>query len=253
MKLAVLACAILLAPLVALSEAGGRPSGYTFLGAELRALQDDDFANPGMLWVDRGVRLWNTPTGDAGKSCADCHGEPETLLGVASRLPEWNATRRRVENLEMRINDCRSTRQGAPALAWEGDDLLGLTTLVAHQSRGLPVDIAVDAAAAATLDRGREAYHRRRGQLDLSCADCHENHVGRQLRGDTVSAGTSNGFPIYRLTWETLGSRQRMVQWCFDAVRAEPPPWNSPDALALELYLAWRDQGLAIETPAVRR
>ena len=37
------------------------------------------------------------------------------------------------------------------------------------------------------------------------------------------------------------------------AVRAEPPPHGSDDHLALELYLAWRANGLAIETPAIRR
>jgi len=255
-KPTLLAGALLLALLVkppATAEPGARPSGYDFLGSELKALQDDDFANPGMLWVDRGARLWNAPTGEADKSCAECHLEPESLRGVATRLPAWNAAQARVENLEMRINHCRSTRQNAPALAWESADLLGLTALVAHQSRGLPVAVTADGPAAAALERGRKAYHQRRGQLDLSCADCHDDHVGRQLRGDTLSAGTSNGFPIYRLTWETLGSRQRMVQWCFDAVRAEPLPRGSADALALELFLAWRDRGLPVETPAVRR
>ena len=35
----------------------GPRSGYAWLGPELRALQDDAFANPGMLWIDRGRRL----------------------------------------------------------------------------------------------------------------------------------------------------------------------------------------------------
>jgi len=36
-------------------------------------------------------------------------------------------------------------------------------------------------------------------------------------------------------------------------VRAEPPPYNAPDLLDLSLFLAWRAQGLAIESPGVRR
>ena len=33
-------------------------SGIEFASAETRALQQDDFANPGMLWVARGEKLW---------------------------------------------------------------------------------------------------------------------------------------------------------------------------------------------------
>jgi hypothetical protein len=36
-------------------------------------------------------------------------------------------------------------------------------------------------------------------------------------------------------------------------VRAEPPAYNAPDLLDLSLFLAWRAQGLAIESPGVRR
>ena len=38
-------------------------------------MQDDDTANPGMLWVLDGEALWNRKAGAAGKSCADCHGD----------------------------------------------------------------------------------------------------------------------------------------------------------------------------------
>ncbi len=62
-----------------------------------------------------------------------------------------------------------------------------------------------------------------------------------------------NGFPIYRLTWQTLGSRHRMFRWCNEAVRAQPFAYGSAPYLALELYAAWRARGLRLETPAVRR
>jgi sulfur-oxidizing protein SoxA len=35
-------------------------------------------------------------------------------------------------------------------------------------------------------------------------------------------------------------------------MRAEPFGAGSPEYIALELYLAWRGNGLPIETPAVR-
>ena len=39
----------------------------------------------------------------------------------------------------------------------------------------------------------------------------------------------------------------------YSGVRAELPPYESADLLDLSLFLAWRAQGLAIETPGVRR
>ena len=38
-------------------------SGIEFVSADIRALQADDFANPGMLWVARGEKLWQEPAG----------------------------------------------------------------------------------------------------------------------------------------------------------------------------------------------
>lgn len=227
-------------------------SGYAWLGPELRALQDDDFANPGMLWVDHGERLWRTPAG-TGASCADCHGEPSSLAGVAARMPRWDPALGGLENLEMQINACRSEHQNAPPWPWESEPLLAMTTLVASTSRGMPLAPDVTGSAVMALRAGRREYERRRGQLDLSCRNCHEQHAGRHLRGDVVSEGMINGFPIYRLTWQTLGSRHRMFRWCNEAVGAEPHVWGADEYLALELYLAWRGRGLPLETPAVRR
>ncbi|HTC96940.1 MAG TPA: sulfur oxidation c-type cytochrome SoxA, partial [Bradyrhizobium sp.] len=38
---------------------GERRSGYSFMGPDTRAMQDDDTSNPGMLFVLDGEALWN--------------------------------------------------------------------------------------------------------------------------------------------------------------------------------------------------
>lgn len=227
-------------------------SGYDFLSVETRALQDDDFANPGMLWVDLGEALWSTPAG-GGRSCADCHGDPAALRGIGATYPKWSQAEGRVISLEQRINLCRSGKQEAEALPYGSADLIGLTAFVMHQSRGLPVAVATDGPAAAAHARGRAYYETRRGQLNLSCANCHEEHVGDRLRGEVISQGQVNGFPIYRQLWQDMGSVGRMIAWCNDAVRAAPLAEGSPMAVELELYLRARGNGLRVETPAVRR
>src|SRR5471032_2309098 len=52
-----------------------RHSDYEFMSRETQAMQDDDAANPGMLWVLEGEMLWNTKVGETNKSCADCHDD----------------------------------------------------------------------------------------------------------------------------------------------------------------------------------
>jgi sulfur-oxidizing protein SoxA len=228
-------------------------SGSSFLAPETRRQQDDLTVNPGMLWVEKGAALWNRPEGATGKSCAACHGEPATMAGVAARYPAFDAGAGRLLNLEARIQDCRAVRQAGAPLAYESDDLLALTALVAHQSRGRPLAVRIDGPARAAFERGRALYYQRQGQLDLSCANCHEQNWGRRLRSETISQGHPNGYPIYRLEWQGVGSLHRRFRSCFQGVRAEAPAPGGDEAIALELFLVWRAETLPLETPGIRR
>jgi L-cysteine S-thiosulfotransferase len=252
-----LACVL---PLLALGQEPPRAiapsdlrSGKEFVSPETRAQQEDLAVNPGMLWVEQGEKLWREAAGADGKSCASCHGEASSLAGVAARYPAYDAKAQRLLNLEARIQQCRVERQKAAPLAYESQPLLSLTALVAHQSRGQPMRVAIDGPARSFFEAGRTLYHEQQGQLDLSCAQCHEQSWGKRLRAERISQGHPNGFPAYRLEWQTMGSLHRRLRACYQGVRAEPPISGSPELVALELYLAWRAQGLAIETPAVRR
>ena len=44
-----------------------RRSGYSFMAPDTKAMQDDDTANPGMLWVLDGEALWKRKAGAAGQ------------------------------------------------------------------------------------------------------------------------------------------------------------------------------------------
>lgn len=234
-------------------RAAPKRSGYADAGPQTRAMQDDDEANPGFLWVARGAALWDEKAGRAGRSCRDCHGEAAaSMRGVAARMPAWDEASGRVLNLEQRIDRCRGERQQAPPLAPEGDDRLGLAAYVGLQSRGMPMAVAVDGPARAAFERGRELFRTRFGQLDLSCGQCHDRRAGEKLAGNPIPQGHPNGYPLYRLEWQGMGSLARRLRNCLAGVRAEPFAPGSPDHLALELYLSWRAEGLPVETPAVR-
>lgn len=235
-------------------EADGKKSGYLYMDETTRALQDDDFLNPGMFAVDAGRVLWETPDPVSGVSCASCHEDAETSMrGVAARYPVYDPKRGGLVNLELRINQMLVETMGAAPLEYKSDALLALTSYIAYQSRGMPIEVAIDGPAAPFFSAGKDFYFTRRGQLDLSCAQCHDEHAGQKLRGDVISEGQVTGFPIFRLIWDEMGSRHRMFQWCNLSVRAEPYDFGSPEYLSLELYTAWRSSGLLVETPSVRR
>ena len=226
-------------------------SGLSYTSDEVRALQADELGNPAMLLVDQARTLWGAKPGQ-GKSCADCHGAVEAMKGASTRFPRI-IDRLGLSNLEGRINACRSEHQGQPAWPYESPQLLGMTALVGLQSRGLSNQARIDGQALPHFEAGRALYYQRIGQMNLSCAHCHERNAGRRLLAEVISQGQSNAYPVYRLEWQATGSLHRRLRSCLFGVRAELLPQGSPDLLNLELFLAWRSQGLPIETPGVRR
>ena len=235
--------------LVAPAQAGAQfpQSGIAFQSADVRALQADDFANPGMLWVTRGEALWPA-------SCASCHGDgAKSMRGIATSYPKHVPELGAVVNLEQRINACVTGKVKQPALAWESEPLLSLTAYVARQSHGMPVSVSVDGPAAPLFERGRSLYFERQGQLHLACNQCHDANWGRTLLAEKISQGHPADWPAYRLEWQSLGSLQRRLRACYFGVRAEMPAFGATDLVALELYLAKRAAGLAVAPPGVRR
>jgi sulfur-oxidizing protein SoxA len=230
-----------------------RRSGFSFMSPENQAIQNDDTANPGMLWVLDGEALWKSRAGAAAKSCADCHVDAAAgMRGVAARYPAFDQTLGRPVDLEQRINLCRAQQQQATPLAYESRDLLALTAFVAQQSRGMPIEAGADPRLEPFVAKGRELFMRRQGQLNLSCANCHDDNWDKRLAGSAITQGHPTGYPLYRLEWQSLGSLQRRLRACIFGIRAQPYDTGAPELVELGLYLMSRARGMPIETPAVR-
>jgi sulfur-oxidizing protein SoxA len=230
-----------------------RRSAYADMSRESKAMQDDDTANPGMLAVLDGEALWNRKAGAADRSCADCHGDAtQSMQGIAARYPAFDAGSGRPIDLEERINFERTERQKAPPLRSESDDLLALSAYVAHQSRGQPIAPPQDERLARFTAAGRDFFNKRQGQLNLSCALCHDDNWGKRLAGNIVPQGHPTGYPLYRLEWQSVGSLQRRLRNCISGMRAEVPEYGAPEYVNLELYLMQRARGMPMESPAVR-
>lgn len=234
-------------------QVGDRRTGYTYATQETRSIQDDDFENPAMVWVDDGAKLWNTVDGSAGKSCASCHNDAaSSMKGVAVRYPVFDPKLGKLKNVEQQINICRTERMKAKAYKWESHDMLSITMYVNHQSRGMKQNVSIDGPAAPFFKKGEEFFNQRRGQLDLACKHCHQDFAGVQIRANILTQGQINGFPTYRLKWQKPGSTHRRYRGCNKMVRASALPYGSDEYVDLELYMKWRGRGLPIEAPAVR-
>ena len=216
-----------------------RRSGYHFMSPQTQAMQDDEVTGPAALWLLDGEALW-------GSNCARCHAGG-SMKGVAARYPAMH--RGKLVNLEQRINACRVEQQRAPAWAYESRELLAVSAYVGRQSRGLPMAVE---KLDVLVERGRQAFHRRQGQLNLACTQCHDDNWGRKLAGATIPQAHPTGYPIYRLEWQSVGSLHRRLRNCLTGMRAETPAFGAAELVELELYLMWRARGMKLETPAVR-
>lgn len=235
------------------AEVSGPASGYQYRMQETRAIQDDDDMNPAFLWIENAAETWSRIEGAAGKACESCHGRAEvTMKGVGASYPKYHAPSGKPLNLEQRINLCRTENMRAPAWDWESDELLAMTTYVRHQSRGMPVTVDIEGPARPFFERGRALYHQRLGQIDMACTHCHDGQVGKHLRAQELSQGQINGFPTYFLGFQRMVSVNFMFRFCTSRVRAAPYDFGSDEYIGLELYTAWRGQGLKVETPSTR-
>jgi sulfur-oxidizing protein SoxA len=230
-----------------------RHSGYLNMSAATKAMQDDDTSNPATLTVLDGEALWQRKVGEAKKSCADCHHDAEsTMRGVSARYPAFSPAQGRPIDIEQRVNLCRTEQQKATPLPAESRDLLALTAYLGKQSRGLPITISEDGKTKPFIEAGRRIFAARQGQLNLACQNCHDDNWGQKLAGVPLVQGHPNGYPLYRLEWQSIGSLQRRLRNCMSGMRAEPYAYGSEENVDLELFLMWRARGMTIETPAVR-
>lgn len=230
-------------------------SGQYFTPLAMRARQDDDFDNPGYVeWMPKGEKLWGQVEGGQKKSCASCHNQAnDSMQGKAASYPKHYQPAGKVVSLEQRINICRKEKMQVQPWAYDSEPMLVMSTYVRAQSRRMPMSIHVDGPAAETFALGKKIYTTRSGQLGMTCAQCHNDRYGSSLRAEVISQGHPTGFPA----WSEEGQKPLLLQSriaeCFGFMRAEPIAVDTPEFVALELYLGWRANGLPLDAPAIRR
>jgi sulfur-oxidizing protein SoxA len=228
-------------------------SGYDYIKPATRAMQDDEFENPGLLTVDYGQELFVHRHAASKQSCADCHGEAGERFDsrAIARYPVYDSATKQIITLQHRISNCRENIAGQ-RLEPDHPELVAVETFVRHRARGEAVAVQTDAPVSELLAQGEQLYKTLYGLIDMSCYHCHTLYPGQMIRGQKISQGQGNGFPAYRLDSGEITSLRQRIQQCMSLLRAEPFATDSDEIKLLEFYIMSRSNGLAIETPAVR-
>lgn len=202
--------------------------------------------------VDAGAAMWETAFAN-GNTYATCFGDD--VSAVRARYPMYDAEKDTVRTLEGDINACR-TANGEEPLKWKKGAIASLSAYIAYEGRGNKVNVDVsDPGAKAWYARGKKHFYAKRGQLNLSCADCHQYSSGSYVRADRLSPalGHVTHFPVYRSKWGNLGTLHRRYGGCNKQVRFKPFKAQSDEYKALEFFHAYMSNGLEWNGPGARK
>jgi len=229
-------------------------SGNAFLSASMQAMQKDPMANPISLWLDKGNALWTGA--DRQASCAQCHGPIENSKAYASQFPKWSSKFKRLINLEDQIVEC-SKRTSQPYQSLEDANVLALSALLHQQSQNQAIQLKPHDSHREQwqreLNSGAQLFTQRMGRMNLACTHCHDQNVGKRMQADIISPGHPTGFPIFKLSWQSMGSIDRRIRACYSGVQAEIPKPGSRELRQLELFLKMRAEGMLLDGPSLRR
>ncbi len=229
-------------------------SGNAFLPPRLKTLQNDPGSNPVSLWLDRGALAWSDSS--TGPSCASCHGKVNSLREAVVQHPRLSADGTKLVNLEDQILTCRS-QAGKKSDSLESEEVLALSALLHQTAKGLAWQLQAPVSQQvqwqARLERGTALYAQRMGRMNLACVHCHDQNIGKQMRADVISPAHPTGFPIYRMSWQGMGSIDRRLRACYSGVQAQLPPPADPALRDLELFLKVRASGMTLDGPSLRR
>ncbi len=214
--------------------------------------------------ADEYIEAGSAAFGEAGRngrSCASCHSpqakDSVDLARAASRYPRFDEKLGRVVGLEEQVNSCRERRMASEALPLGSRTMNLLAGYVKYIGRGNSIKIDTGATGTEAFERGRASFQRKAGQLNFSCADCHEVSSGEWARGQRLQKldQTAGEWPKHYIALHDLGLinlRQRILH-CQIVNRTYPLPLHSQEYLDLEYYLTRLANGSPVLAPTMTR
>jgi len=185
-------------------------------------------------------------------------------INIRQHYPYFDAATGDIKTLEGEINECRLDN-GEKKLKFGSGLLAAVSAYMSSTSNGSRHNVIIpdDPRALEWYNRGKKHYYAKRGQLNMSCADCHYTYSGQNVRADLLhpALGDLSHFPVYRKKWEARGSgplsgfgtSHRRFNGCNKQVRAKGYGAQSDEYKALEYFLTYMSNGIPINAPGVRQ
>ena len=208
---------------------------------------------PYEIAIDDGQAMWEKPFAN-GKTYKDCFsGGP----AIAQLFPHWDKKQAKVMTLALALNQCREAN-GEKPLKYKKGSINNILAYIAFESRGKKTHVVIpdgDAGALAAYEDGKKFFYTRRGQLNFSCATCHVQNAGNQIRSEILSPalGQSTHFPVYRSKWGAVGTLHRRFTGCNKQVRAKPFKAQGEEYRNLEYFLTYMSNDFELNGPGARK
>ena len=202
--------------------------------------------------IEKGEKMWNTPL-KSGKTYADCL--PNGGKMIAGNYPMFDEAKGKVVTLEDAINDCR-VANGEEAYKHGDPKTMGLLTAYMRTlSDGMKMNIKVNSPGALkAFEDGKKTYYSRAGQLNFSCASCHIDNAGVNLRSELLSpvVGQATHWPVFR-AGERLTTLQKRYEGCFRQVRHVNEKAGSTRFNNLEYFHSYLSNGMEMQASVFRK
>ena len=191
--------------------------------------------------------------------------------GIKQNYPYFSKRTGKVRTLEADIMAClkrKKVNTKKAKIKYKKGKLAAISAYMAYTSRGKKQNVVVpnDKRAMKVYNRGKTHFYAKRGQMNMSCADCHMYNSGMMARGNLLSTalGHTSGFPVYRKKWESkgkgalggFGTIQRRYGGCNKQVRSKPLKAKGkqhPEYVALEYFHTYMSNGIRMNGPSIRQ
>ena len=176
--------------------------------------------------------------------------------GIAHAYPRWDKKKNAVVTAEEDINSCLKSKGQKPIKNMKKGKMAAVTAYFRSMSNGKKVALDMSSPGMrAEYEYGKKFFWARRGQLNFSCATCHLQNAGNNIRTDVLSPmlGHTTHWPVYRSKWGDMGTLHRRFSGCNKQVRAKPFKAQGEEYRNLEYFMTYVNNGLPLNGPGARK
>lgn len=202
--------------------------------------------------MDKAEKMWKTPM-KSGKTYADCL--PNGGKMIAGNYPVFDEAKGKVVTLEEVVNQCRKANGEEPWKLGDAKTMGLFTAYLRTLSDGMKMNIKVSSPAALkAYEDGKRTFFTRKGQLNMSCANCHIDNAGVRIRSEILSPiiGQATHWPVFR-AGENLVTLQTRYKGCHGSIRHVGDDVGSERYNNLEYFHSYMSNGMEMRSAVFRK